>query len=142
MDYLTEPNGQLINNPDLHWIFQRWFHDTYGDEWFWQNTDFWMNFAVIGQDLCKLLAIVYDDNKQYNKVADKVGIYQIWQYRGGKEPKLLMPIHVADPTFFDQLKALVAEFTPLTTRDALMSNAPSLRETLQRTSDRPIPKFS
>lgn len=142
MDYLNEPKGQLIDNPDLRWIFQRWFYDTYGEEWFYQNTDWWMNFVVIGQDLKKVLAITYDDIKRYNKVSDDLGIYQIWQYRGGKEPQLLMPINIADPDFFVRLKKLVAEFTPLTTLDALASNAPSLRETLQRTSDTPIPKFS
>lgn len=142
MDYLQEPKGKLVDNPDLHWVFFQWTLDTYGKQWFWLNSDWWMNFALFGQNLTKILAIVYDENKAYSKVADGLGIYQVWQYRGGQESKLLMPINVADPTFFDRLKVLIDEFTPLTTQNALSSNLPSLKAILQRSSDRPIRDFS
>lgn len=147
MDYLNEPKGSPVENPDLHYFFLHWFMETYGEEWFWQHTDWSMNFVIIGDKPTKMLAIGFDDKKHYATFTPTLGVYDfsVLPIKPGEplpDPVLLMSLNVADPAFFDKLKKIVAEFIPSTTQDALASNAPSVKAILQRTLDRSIPKSS
>lgn len=134
MDFLKNPRNQ--NKPELSTILLRWVIETFGEPWFWANCDWSANFAVIGQKPNKIMAISFDDKARYVRLGLEFGVYDLSLKDGKTSDKLLMPLNIADPAFFDKLKAILVEFTPSTTQDGESSSSPSARETLRTTWDK------
>jgi len=128
MDYLHETKGNPVSVPDLHYLFLRWILDTYGEDWFHRSADLSMNWAVIGYKPDKILLIEFDNKTPYSRVVSDFGVYDISPMQPMKK---LMPLNLADPEFFPQLKKFIDEFTPSATLDELKSNESSAKAILR-----------
>jgi hypothetical protein len=108
MGFSDDPTGDLAGgwrrfyNPTLYYIFIDWFIETYGEEWWWAHTDWSMNYALIGRPQRKLL-ISFDNKQSYSTMTPAFGVFDL----NAPSPILLMPLNIADPSFFSRLKVLV-----------------------------------
>ena len=133
MDYLHETRGNPSNVPDLHYLFLRWILDTYGEDWFHRSADLSMNWMVVGYKPEKMILIEFDDKHNYSRIVRQFGVFDISLIKSAPDllAYQLMPLNLADPEFFPQLKKLIDEFTPSATLDELKSNGSSAKAILR-----------